>query len=267
VERDLYLGITPVALAFYTVVVKRDSISTKLSMVAVGFIVLSLGPFMKVFGFTGNIEPYSLFSWLPFFRAARVIARLGLGALLFCSLISSIGMNYLLRGERIRGHRRAQIIGVILIGLLVFEITPTIPYPLTDPTRHSSNVYVWLSNQPGTFGILEYPVTYGDVDAGYHALIAAKYTTSGFVNIAPPDLTTYLASISFLQPNDKGELRPVNVTLLRTLNIRYILIHEKLYATEFGPVALAKALAYANMTPGLRYIGILDDTAIYEITY
>jgi hypothetical protein len=264
-ERDLYLGITPLALAFYAVIVKRDSFSTKLSLIAVGFIVLSLGPFMKVLGFAGNIEPYSLFSWMPFFRAARVIARLGLGALLFCSLISSIGMNYLLRAERIRGRRRAKIIGVILIGLVLFEIIPTIPYPLTDPALHSNYVYVWLSNQPGTFGILEYPVSYGDVDAGYHALIAAKYTTSGFVNIPPSDLVTFLASISFLQPNDKGELRPVNITLLKTLNIRYILIHRTSYVVKYGPVTLSQALEEANSTIGLRYIAVIDDTVIYEI--
>jgi hypothetical protein len=266
VERDLYLGITPLFLAFYAVIVKRDLVSMKFALVAIGFVILSLGPFLKVFGLPYNVEPYSLLLWLPFFRAARVIARLGVGALLFVSLISAIGMNYLLNTKILRPRARSQLVASILIGLLLFEIVPTIPYPLTNPAHHSSNVYVWLSNQPGKFGILEYPVTSGDTEAGYHMLIAMQYTTSGFVNIAPADLTAYLASISFLQPNDNGELRPVNVTLLKTLNIRYILIHESNYLAKYGRVTLSQALAEANSTVGLRYIAVIDDTAIYEVT-
>jgi hypothetical protein len=191
---------------------------------------------------------------------------LGVGALLFVSLISAIGMNYILHTKMIRPRARSKLVGAILIGLLLFEIVPTIPYPLTDPAHHSSNVYVWLSNQPGKFGILEYPVTYGDTDAGYHMLIAKQYTTSGFINIAPADLTAYLSSISFLQPNDKGELRPVNVSLLKTLNIRYILIHKSSYVVKYGPVTLSQALGEANSTAGLRYIAVIDDTVIYEVT-
>jgi hypothetical protein len=266
VERDLYLGITPLLLAFYAVVVKRDLTSIKFALVATGFVIISLGPFLKVFGLSYNVEPYSLLLWLPLFRAVRVIARLGVGALLFVSLISVIGMNYILHTKVIRPRARSKLVGAILIGLLLFEIVPTIPYPLTDPAHHSSNVYVWLSNQPGKFGILEYPVTYGDTDAGYHMLIAKQYTTSGFINIAPADLTAYLSSISFLQPNDKGELRPVNVTLLQTLNIRYILIHKSSYVVKYGPVTLSQALGEANSTAGLRYVAVIDDTVIYEVT-
>ncbi len=263
-ERDLYLGITPIILTIYAILVKRDSIAIKLGLVGLGFIILSLGPFLKVFGFHYNVEPYNLFSSLPFFRAARVVSRLGLGTLLFCSLISSIGMSYL-QNAKIRKPAKSQLIGVILIVILLFEIIPTIPYPITDPTNHSSAVYVWLSNQPGTFGVLEYPVTYSDGYAGYHMEIAGKYTTSGYVNIAPADLMSYLMSISFLQPNDIGQLRPVNTTLLRALDIRYILLHEDEYTALYGSSTLVEALAEANMTVGLRYVNVIDQTVIYEV--
>jgi hypothetical protein len=265
VERDLYLGITPIILSIYAILVKRDSNASKLGLVGLGFIILSLGPFLKTFGFHYNVEPYNLFSSLPFFRAARVVSRLGLGALLFCSLISSIGMSYLQNARIFRKLIRSQIVGVFLIGILLFEIIPMIPYPLTDPTKHNSAVYAWLSTQPGTFGVLEYPVTYSDPFAGYHMEIAEKYTTSGFVNVAPADLVSYLSSISFLQPNDVGQLRPVNTTFLRALDIRYILIHEDEYTALYGSSTLVEALTEANMTLGLRYVNVIDQTVIYEV--
>jgi hypothetical protein len=263
VERDLYLGITPLILATYALIVKRNSTTTKFALIATGFVVLSLGPIQKIFGFYNNTIPYDVLAWLPFFRAARDPARLGLGALLFVSLISSIGMNHLLAAKSLK-RGRGKVVVIILIAVLLFEIIP-IPYPVSDPTPHSGPVYAWLSTQTGAFGVLEYPITYLDSDAGYHVLIARKSTTSGFVNVATPDLTAYLSSISFLQPNATGELRPVNVTLLRTLNIRYILIHKDNYVAEYGSSALDEALAEANATLGLRFVSMIGDTMIYEV--
>lgn len=265
IERDLYLGITPIILTLYVILLKRDSNGIRLGLIGFGLFILSLGPFLKVLGLPYGVEPYTLFSWLPYFRAVRVVARFGLGTLLFCSLVSAIGMNYLLHAKKIRKPQWSRLIGVLLIGILLIEIVPAIPYPLTDPTRHNSAVYVWLSNQPGTFGVLEYPVTTGDTYAGYHMSVAGKYSTSGFVNIPPADLVSYLASISFLQPDDNGQLRPANTTLLTALDIRYILVHEDEYTRMYGPSTLAAALVEANSTIGLRYLTIIDQTVIYEV--
>ena len=269
VERSLYLGITPLLLACYVLVRKRDHLSFRYGLVAVFFLVLSLGPILHFAGVDTHLPlPYVILTRLPFFSAARVVSRLGVGVLLSISLLSSMGLSHWLNLPK-RGKltlRRRQLLALVLIMITLFEILPPVPYPLTDPARFSGPVYVWLSHQAGNFGILEYPVTQSDNWAGYHALIAGKETTSGFVNIAPGTLWVYLASLSFLQPDQSGKFcSPVDVPRLVALNIRFILFHKAQYEGAFGKDGLNKALAIANMTDGLHYVGDFDGTIVYEV--
>jgi len=157
------------------------------------------------------------------------------------------------------------MLAFFLVGLTVLEFYPG-TYPLTDPQQFSGSAYVWLSHQAGSYAILEYPVTHVDVLSGYHVLVSGKETVSGFVNIPSKALSDYLISVSFFQPDQTGAFsRPIDVPRLAELNIRFILFHKAAYAAAFGEQALVKALAVANMTEGLSYIGDFEGTALYQV--
>ena len=215
-----------------------------------------------------NLLPYAFLITLPLFSAARSVAGFGIVPLVCVSLLSSMGLDDWLRrvaGARMSVRRR-QMLAFFLVGLTVLEFYPG-TYPLTDPQQFSGSAYVWLSHQAGSYAILEYPVTHVDVLSGYHVLVSGKETVSGFVNIPSKALSDYLISVSFFQPDQTGAFsRPIDVPRLAELNIRFILFHKAAYAAAFGEQALVKALAVANMTEGLSYIGDFEGTAVYQVT-
>ena len=281
VERSLFLGIIPLVLTIYALMQKRDPLRIRYSLVALLFFIFSLGPILHVADQNTGIQmPYAFLMTLPLLNFARVVSRFGVVPLLCVSLLSSIGLNDWLRRLSSKGIsiRKQKAIGLFIIGLVIFEFYPgAYPftdiefyqggYPLTDPHLFDSSVYFWLSEQKGDFAILEYPVTHTDILAGYHVLISGKSTVSGLTNVPSKALSDYLLSVSFFQPDDKGNFsQPIDIPLLKKLNIRFILFHKDAYMAAFGEQTLIQALVLANMTEGLRYIGDFDGTVVYEIT-
>ena len=268
VEHSLYVGIIPLLLAVYALIRNRDLLRVRYALVGLLFFVFSLGPVLHVAYHRTDIQlPYAFLVTLPLFSAARSVARFGIVPLVCVSLLSSMGLDdWLRRAARARmSVRRRQMLAFFLVGLTVLEFYPG-TYPLTDPQQFSGSAYVWLSHQAGSYAILEYPVTHVDVLSGYHVLVSGKETVSGFVNIPSKALSDYLISVSFFQPDQTGAFsRPIDVPRLAELNIRFILFHKAAYAAAFGEQALVKALAVANMTEGLSYIGDFEGTALYQV--
>lgn len=268
VEHSLYLGITPLFLAFYALARKRSDVSLRYGVVAGAFFVLSLGPVLHFAGVDTNIPlPYTVLTSLPFFHATRSVARIGVVVLLAVGLLSSIGMSNLLRSLELRGVKlqKRHAVAFIFIALTICELFSA-PYPVTNPNQFSGPAYVWLSQQKGDFAVLEYPISHLDRLAGYHVLISGKATVSGFVDIATKTISNYQDSLTFLEPSAGGTFCSVDTPLLLSLNIRFVLFQKPQYAAAFGERALVRALLIANTTEGLVFVRDFGDAVIYMVS-
>ena len=120
-------------------------------------IVIALGPRLKFFGYKGPTLPYHwIYYWMPGASALRAPYRAAILGQAFLAVIVGFGAAWLLSRRFSRPWIPAAM-ACSMVVLMVAESTGN-ALPLHDLPDHGSGVYEWLAEQPGDFGILEWPI-------------------------------------------------------------------------------------------------------------
>ena len=118
---------------------------------------MALGPRLKFFGYQGPPLPYHwIYLWVPGASALRGPFRAGILGQAFLAVVLGFGAAWLL--SRLRSPGPARLAAGLLVVFMVAESTGN-PLPLHDiPDPARDGLYAWIAEQPGDFGILEWPI-------------------------------------------------------------------------------------------------------------
>jgi hypothetical protein len=120
--------------------------------------VIALGPRLKFFGYLGPVLPYHwIYYGVPGASALRAPYRAAILGQAFLAVLIGFGAAWLLARLGVRA-RRAAAVATLLVAIMVAESTGN-PLPLRDLPQPSSEVYAWIAEQPGDFGVFEWPVS------------------------------------------------------------------------------------------------------------
>jgi hypothetical protein len=120
-------------------------------------VLVAMGPRLKFFGYEGPPLPYVwIYDWVPGAGALRAPFRAAILGQAFLAMVVGFGAALLLSRLPARRHAAA-VVALTLGGLMVLETTGN-ALPLHDIPRPDNGVYAWLAEQPGDFGILEWPI-------------------------------------------------------------------------------------------------------------
>jgi len=270
-ERDLYLGISTLVLAYLGLTRSRERVRWLYLFVALSFFTLSLGPKLWMDDTLAEIQlPYGLLSdYVPLLRSMRALARFGLIVMLAISLLAAIGLKSIFKkrteelGRRNTLLSRERLIAILLIVVVGIEFASA-PFPYLNVSEiEGMQAYRWLADQPGDFAIAEYPIDwYADRRAAFGTVIHGKRTVCGSVEFPRAEVIAMQYRLSFFQPDFS---RKVDLDLYHSLNIRYVLFHSGSYVGKFGLDNWYRAIDLANRTNGLKFIGDFGGTLIYEV--
>ena len=202
-----------------------------LVIVAALLAILSLGPYLKLFGtFTfgslGKIPlPYlAFYDLLPPLRGMRDVGRYGQVAMAFLAAASALGLGRLLAGRR---PWTARLIFVAAVFLLVVE-SWSVQQPLVKVQSGAAvpPVYSWLDRQPsGT--VLELPICDQHLPWSIctEEFIYMYYQTyhwhplvNGWAGSYPRDWAARSSALESF-PSDQAW------TLIKRLDVRYLIVH------------------------------------------
>jgi hypothetical protein len=226
-----------------------------LALLALVFVLLTLGPAMRLGGHPVGI---GLYAWVyrvfvPM-RALRITAKIAFAAMFLLGLLAAFGLAAL--QTRLAGTRLARALVLVPFLLLVEYL----PRPLRfDVIRWSEPppVYRWLAAQPGDFPIFEWPSVHEFPDATYGmwTLLHGKRLVNGSSGFDPP-FTDAIRDAASRLPD------PEAVTLIRSVYpLRYVLAHLGRLATE----ERAQWEAFSRTPPaGLRFVGRFGDSLVFE---
>ena len=291
-ENTLFLGYLPLLLTALALVrfwrggSWRNSLSKKstppdqnlrrwtftFALLALVMVIFSAPPVSRVFGIPLYFPSHFLHKLFPMFRA---YARFGILVMLGVAVLAGIGLTYLL--QRIRTAHHRSILVAIIIGVVMLEFANFPPYRTTrDPEM--SEFYQWLASQPRDVVIAEYPLVSSEEPQTYQYLCYQKFHQKKLLNGAM--LGTVYDSI-------RKELvdisRPETVSFLKSLGMRYIIIHNDLYLE--GPIPRPLQRYYStryqdeffpefnkNQPPsieeesGLKLVWFSGELSAYEVT-
>ncbi len=118
---------------------------------------MALGPRLKFFGYQGPPLPYQwIYLWVPGASALRGPFRAAILGQAFLAVLIGFGAAWLLTRRRFAPPRTAAV-AALLVVVMVAETTGN-PLPLHDVPAPDDGLYTWIAEQPGDFGILEYPI-------------------------------------------------------------------------------------------------------------
>lgn len=166
-------------------------LSAALALVALTFFILSLGPWVQLGGeVLGRGLHGLLFSWVPLFRAVRIMTRFGVVVVLSVSLLATIGMAALLRSLQ---PGRRTVVGAALLLLIVAEAwsapLPYAPAPWPPPDSPYDRI---AGSEP--IAVLEIPFHAYKPDCWYmfNSILHWQYVVNGYSGFLPP-MTSELA--------------------------------------------------------------------------
>lgn len=286
-ENRVYVGYTVIGLLVFSFYKYRNKMFKHvLWLLLTGtFIILSLGPMLKIMGVTSFTQydvgvplPGFLIRYLPggtIFQAPSrfaVITYLGLG------LLTAFGLKYIIENVNIiRKHKALPIfLMVVLSSLIIMEYNMS-PYPSRyDP--YVPQIYYQLKDMDNEFSILTLPAHYTIVGRYmYWSTVSEKPLVDGYlsrVNLEKKQkihdipiikLTDYLCkgtSISsevFLSLTDESNTRD-SFQELERLNVRFIIIHKQF----FDKAAVSKVTEYLIKTIGAPFYADYD-TIVFNL--
>jgi hypothetical protein len=120
-------------------------------------LLMSLGPRLKFFGYEGPPLPYHwIYLWMPGASALRAPYRAAILGQIFLAVVLGFGAAWLLSRRRLAGRSRIAA-ACVLVFVMVAETTGT-ALPLHEIPAPDDGFHAWLAEQPGEFGILEWPI-------------------------------------------------------------------------------------------------------------
>jgi hypothetical protein len=287
-ENRVYFGYTVLALFLFAGYKYKDKMRKHvLWMMLTGtFIVLSLGPMLKIMGVTSFTQsgvgvplPGFLIRYLPggtVFQAPSrfaVITYLGLG------LLAAFSVKYVIENVRvIRKHKILPLVLIVVLSSLILTEYNMSPYPSRyDP--YVPQVYRQLRDVDGTFSVLDLPAHYEIVGwYMYCSSVSEKPLVDGYLSrmdseakrilhaIPLVNLTNFLcenASISsevFLSLTDEESTQDSFQTL-RARDVRFIIVHKQF----LDKMAVGRVTEYLIETVGAP-VYVDYDTVVFELT-
>ncbi len=120
-------------------------------------LLMSLGPKLKFFGYLGPPLPYLwIYNWYPGAAALRAPYRAAILGQAFLAVLIGFGAAWLL-SRKASPQWAPAAMAAMLVVMMVAETTGA-ALPLHDIPQPDNGVYAWLADQPGEFGILEWPI-------------------------------------------------------------------------------------------------------------
>lgn len=288
-ENRVYIGYTLIGLlAFSFYNYKNKMLKHVLWLLLTGtFIILSLGPMIKIMGATSFTQydvgiplPGFLIRYLPggtiFQSPSRfaVITYLGLG------LLAAFGVKYII--ENVTTMRKHKILPILLIAVLSSLIL--MEYNLSPyPNRYDSHVpqiYYQLSDMDNDFSVLALPAH--DSVTGWYmycSTVSEKPLVDGYLSrmnledkqkihdIPLVELADYLFEGSSLSSEVFLSLTNENNTQdtfqeLERLDVQFIIIHKQF----FDATAASKLTEYLIETTGAPFYADYD-TVVFQLIY
>lgn len=215
---------------------------------AIVALLFSHAPYGNLGNFRIFFPSYFMYKFLPM---VRVYARFGILVMLCLSVLAGFGLKSLLAGKT-RTRKRALLSLMIL--LLFIEFMPSLPAPTFDATVLPPE-YKWLSEQPGDFIIVEYPL---ETEQEY--LFYQRIHQKRLVNGAPPG--TYADQV-------KKEIiniaNPKTPGILAYLGVKYVLLHPDKYLMS-EDVEIIGELPNLEKRAGLRALKVPGTAQLFEVT-
>ncbi len=235
-EKELFPGVFAVLLATVAITAarKRDAplgrwvrMYTAIGLVA---IVLSLGPHVKIWGWL--LTEHGPYDWLarvvPGMDGMRVPARFAMVFSAALSVVAGCGTAILL--ARLRPRLRPVALALCLAAIVADEWSvplPAEPYP-PGGREEDQAVAVWLRNRPQG-AVLHLPMTnvnFYELSYQYATLFHSHPLVNGFSGYNTR-LQAFLRSEA--SPLVDFDRLPAAVLMLRSLGVRYVIIHTADY--------------------------------------
>ncbi|MDP3732514.1 MAG: hypothetical protein Q8R31_05815 [Candidatus Omnitrophota bacterium] len=262
-EHTLYLGWTPLVLAFFAFKIWRKGRKEKklgsLGTVPfgdspsrddfyIGFFVFlavvawlfSQPPWWDFFGIKIYMPSFFLYKILPMFRA---YCRFGIVVMLAVAVLAGFGLNFIL--EIFKTQKTKIMVTILFCGLVLFEFWNYPPFKVIDLSR-APQVYYWLKEQPGDFVIAEYPLDIEGPNEMYKFFQTKhekKIINGTLPGTYPNEVSKAIIKLSAL--NTTG--------VLKWMEVKYVLVHKDDYLhTEL--IDEIEELNKIPSNPGLKFI-------------
>lgn len=235
VEGDIFLGYVPLLLGACGVWLARRRARPWL-LVAVVFLLLSLGPYLHING-TWRVGPeartlplpYMLLHDLPAFSVMRTPVRLALGVTLALAVLTGLGLTGLTRRWPRLGAGRARValLAAVVVALLAEQLT--VPFPLEATS--APDFYRELAASPEQGAILELPISYKRSLSDYYQTVHGRPIIAGYLarRLDYP-IRKIIPSPNLPPPGDDIFPRPATQNLgywaLAWCNVHWIVIYR-----------------------------------------
>lgn len=233
-EHTLYLGWTPLILAFFALRTWRKNRKTlpgnstaaecdKEAFNLGFFITLAIAawffsqpPWWKVGPIKIYMPSFFMYRVLPMFRA---YCRFGIVLMLAVSVLAGFGLKFY--SERFKVSKLRIIAAMLLVSVVLFEFWNYPPFKVIDVSKVPA-VYNWLKEQPGDLIIAEYPLDSDSPNELYKLFqtIHEKKIINGTV---PGTYANKVArTITKLS-------EPKTASILKWMGVKYVLVHTDSY--------------------------------------
>lgn len=278
IEQTLYVGWIPLLFAYYAFRQwrkKRSSPSGQSSYFStpenftIGFFIFSavmafifsMPPFINLGVVRIPLPGYFIYTIAPMFRA---YARLGVLAMLSVSVLAAYGISYLFKN--LRNRKQKMLCFALILVCIAFEFTNIPPWRATQITENIPEVYRWLKNEPGDIIVAEYPIMLGkagEAQENYDYLFYQTFHHKRLANGAVAGTRPFEIKEKFRKISD-----PSTPDLLRSLGVRYIILHSDLYEKGIDPnsVDVIGALPQLDGIKGYRLVKTFGNDIVYEVT-
>lgn len=232
VEADLFQGLTVLSLAGLALLALRSDRTVRrvtlsyFALVTCAFLV-ALGPEVRLFDAVLFPGPFAWLRELDVFRMIRVPARASVFMALGFSILAAFGLD--------RVRRPGVRLGLIVLALAEAVAAPLRVVPADrclDAVEPVAPVYAWLQAQDPGSATIELPMMPHDgrfqrprFDDSVYLLKSTQHwqpLANGYAGTEPPD---YLR----LQEAMRSFPSPESLDLLRSIQVRYVLVHLRGY--------------------------------------
>ena len=248
-EHELFPGAVVLLLAGTALFTPLGAATTRIRLyaaIAATAVVLSLGPQPSAWGHVAAIPgPYQLLlSTVPGLDGLRSVSRIAVIVVLAVSVLAAFGAVRVI--DRVPAGVRSMLIAVLAIGIVADGWAAPIPTARFDPLSSTDDhdAYAFLKASDPNGALIELPMGHADdpreLRYQYLTLWHGHRIVNGSSSYTPA-LTQLLQSDSHSPFADAGRLVDA-VGLVRSLGVRYVVVHRDAFTNRANDAALVRAL-------------------------
>ena len=238
-ENSVYIGYITILLSIIAITRIRIIKEVRIFLIiTIIFIILSLGPFLKIFGIVyHDIKlPFFYLYELPILNFGRAVSRYFMISLTFISILAAYGLNII----QCKYKKYAKLIFIIFVVLVLFDNFYIVnPKPLPEIPTYYHNI---SHDDSENTVVLELPIVWSSVYP-YYQMTHGKYVMGGSGDRERAEFINTILKIPFLREcvllsdkkrndnplNLSNRLMNVNIKeeIIDTYHIKYIILHKK----------------------------------------